>query len=122
MALQEDSPWQTHRAAPQADLGAELVVQIPDEEPAEEHAQSVRDHKPHRLEGLHIPHVLVMLSFLGRHLLAPLLPIQAVFLARVAPSRPQRHLHGMHAAEDNSCRKNGVGILVEDGVLEVVVV
>lgn len=122
MSLQEDTPGQAHLTAQLANLRAEVVVQIPDKEPTEEHAQSVHDHKPHRLESLHVAHVLVMLAFLGRHLFAPLLPLQPVLLARVAPFRPKGHLHGVHAAQDNDRGQDRVGILVEHWVLEVVVV
>lgn len=99
-----------------------MVVQIPDEKAAQEHAQSVNDHEPHCLESLRVALVLEMLALFARYLETFLLARQAVFFEGVAPPRPQACLHGVHATQDDDCGQESVGILVEDRVLQVVVV
>lgn len=63
MTFQENTPWKTNNVAPSADLAAEGIVQVPDQEPAEEQEQAITDHEPHGLESLHVARVLVLLEF-----------------------------------------------------------
>ena len=122
MTLQENAPRQPHDLAPPADLRAERIIQIPDEKAAEEHGQTISDHKPHGFEDLGVADVLIVLVFLGRHLDSLLLAGETVFFPRAPPPRAQRHLHGVHAAQDDDNSQDSVRVLVENGVLEVVVV
>ena len=122
MSFQEDTPRQTHVAAPAASGGAEEVVEVPDGEAAEEHGQAVPDHEPHGLECLHVAHVLVVLILLGRHGKALLLAREPVFLSGVSQGWAEGLLHGPHAAEDHDGGQKRVRILMEHGVLQVVVV
>ena len=122
MTLEENTPGKSHDLAPLSNLAAEVVVQIPDEEPAKEHAQSVPDHKPHRFESLHVTDVLVVLVFSGRNRQALLFASHAVFFARTPPFRTKRHLHCIHTSQDHDGSQDRVCILVEHGVLQVVVI
>lgn len=122
MSLQENPPRQAYLPAPHPNLRTEVVVQIPDEKATQEHAQSVNDHEPHRLENLQVALVLEMLPLFARYLETSLLARQAIFFEGVAPPGPQACLHGVHAAQDDDCGQESVGILVEDRVLQVMVV
>lgn len=122
MTFQENTPRKTDLLAPASQRGAELVVKGPDEEASQEHAQSVDDHEPHRLQRLHVPHVLVVLSLLRRDGQTLPLALQAVLLARLAPFRAERHFHRVHAAQDDNGGQERVRVLVEDRVPEVVVI
>ena len=122
MSFQKKTPGKTNRAAIPTDLRAIDVVQAPDEETAQKHAQSVYHHEPHSLECLQVAHILVVLALLGRNGKSHPLACQAVLFRRVAPSRSEGRFHGVHAAEDDDGGQGRVCILVEDWVLKIVVV
>lgn len=88
VTFQEDTPGKTDNTPPSADLTAEGIVQVPDQEPSEEHEQAVSDHEPHGLERLHIARILVVLLFHTGNREAFLLAREAVLLARVSPAWP----------------------------------
>lgn len=122
MTFEENTPRKSHNLTPLSDCGTELVVQGPDAKAAQEHTQSIPNHKPHGLESLHIADILVVLMFFGRYRQSLLFACYAVFLARVSPSRTKGHLHCVHTPQDYDGGQYRVGVLVEHGVLQVVVV
>lgn len=115
MTLQQHSPGQPELPAPATQNRAELVVQVPDEEPHSDGAQSAGDHLPHRREDLRVATVATGLFLVVDGKLA--MPAQ-----RRSFRRPQRRLHGVHAPDDDGGGQNGKHDLVEDRVAEVVVV
>ncbi len=50
------------------------------------------------------------------------LPLKSMLLRALAKGRAERKFHNEHASEDNDGCEEGVGILMERGVLQVVVV
>lgn len=122
MAFQENAPRQAHFPTPSAERGAVPVVDIPEHEAPEKHAEPVEDHEPHFPERFDVTLVFVALALLREHRKSHLLPCQAVELSRSTPLGAQRHLHRVHASEHDGGREDRVGILVEERVLDVVVV
>ena len=122
MAFQQNTPRKTNKLTPSADLATEGIVQIPDEESAQEHEQAITDHEPHGLERLDIALILVLLLFLGGDWDALFLACGPVLLASVAPAWSQCHFHGVHAAQDNDDSQERIRVLVKYWVLKVVVV
>lgn len=122
MALEQNAPRETNLLPPAPQRAAEEIIQIPDCETAKEHAQTINHHEPHGLESLEVTHVLIFLSLLTGHRETLFFPSETIFFAGLAPFWAQGGLHSVHASEHDNCGEKCVGILVEYGILQVVIV
>lgn len=96
-----------------------FAIQMPEQEPAQENAQSPGDHGPHLFQDRVIP------LFLSLPFLCSFRPIQPwgspIFLA-TPKARPHVDFHDPYGAKEDDNGQDGVGDLVKGGILQVVVV
>lgn len=130
VSLEDDAPGQADFPSPAAQGAAELVVQGPDGEAAEEDAQAEPDHGPHGAQDLEIARVLAQLLPRHRRAVDLLRLLVVAQRRRVLRGRAplglergaQAHLHDVHAPQQDDSGQQGVHVLVEGRVLQVVVV
>lgn len=107
---------------PPSQGGAIRIIEIPDCEPTQEDAQAERNHDPHLGNNDLIPDIFPLLfQFL---LLAEHVRVSKPFMHYMSPAevRPQVQLHDVHTPQQHKRGQDGVGVLVEGRVLQVVVV
>lgn len=122
MTFKNYTPWKTNPLPPFPQRTTENIVQIPNGKSAKEHAQAKNHHEPHCFQRLHVAHVLKLLSLLAGDWEPLLFTSESVLFTRLAPSRTERDFHSIHASEDDDGSQKRVGILVEDGVLQVMII
>ena len=115
MPFQEDPPRQPNIPPPPPDLATVDVVQIPDPETAQENSQSKPYQLPHPDQDLPVPHVLSCEERL-------LLTRHTRLRDGTAQGRAKGEFHDKHAPDEHRGGEEGVCILVEGRVLEVVVI
>lgn len=118
VAFQQYTPGQPNLMPPPPQLRAVLVVQVPHRKTAQESRQTGSNHPPHLPQDLAIPVVFALLLCGISADLALRIPL----FAALAVVRANADFHDVHGAQQHNGCQDGVCVLVERGVLQVVVV
>lgn len=124
MALKQNPPRQAHCPPPPAHRRTELIVEIPDQEPQRDGAQSDGDHLlPHIIQYFQVT-AIPSDAFGGSSIIIIIIHR----LPRILPSEmtprgsSQSHLHAPHTSDKDHQRQQGERILMEQGIFDVVVI
>lgn len=118
MALEHEAPRHTDFPPPFDELGAVLIVEMPDCKTAQEDAQSEGDHLPHDSKRRQITLILASLD----SCYSSMRPGVGCFAFFGAEFRSDVDFHDIDSAEQYNSREEGVCVLVEAGVLQIVIV
>lgn len=122
VSFQKDTPRKTNVPPPSPQSAAIFVVDVPECESSQEYGKSITDHDPHESESLSVPLILTLLFLLLSLCDDILLLHRSLCLPLRFQSRADVDFHDVHGAEKNNRSQEGVHVLVECWVLEVVVV
>lgn len=122
MTLEEDAPRETNLGPPLPQGRAHFVVQGPDGKATEEDRQPSSHHPPHVSQDLLISQVLAQIVIRRKDVRRSLGQFQSILLRALSQRGSQGDFHDIHAPEDDDGGQDGVGVLVEGGILQVVVV
>ena len=118
MTLEHEAPRHTHFPPPFDELRAVLVVKMPDCKTSQEDAEPESDHLPHNSKRCQITLILASLD----SCYTSVRPGVRCFAFLGAEFGPDVDFHDINGAEQYNSREEGVCVLVETRVLQIVVV
>ena len=131
VSFEQNAPWKAEFVSPSLEFRAVDVVEVPEREATEEDAQAVCDHCPHYSQRCKVPFILALpLGLLLRCCCTVYLPIRmAIGLSVRYCTHPlvpilgsYIDLHDVHGSQEHESGEDGIRILVESRILQVMVI
>lgn len=122
MSFEKNAPRQADFSPPHSQRRAVFVVEGPESISAEENGHTVGHNGPHFRENVLVRRLSrcgICRRLSGRWIL---ISLQPVLFIPFPQSRSEGAFHDVHAAQEYGRRQDGVGVLLEGWILEVVIV